>query len=136
METPRQPQSALAARRKLQGTDPIDIDAGLERLLSQLGEIETNDEFAKWRISFLGRYEAQLQASSIDLARNFDEEMQDLVENLIGIVFDIQGQIVDGGLGGGYVGTDCLRLFRELDEATTLRKIIQELCPLLLPVVH
>lgn len=103
----------------MQGTDPIDIDAGLERLLSQLGEVKTHDEFAKWRVSFLGRYEAQLQASSIDLARSADDEMQELVENLIGIVFEIQGLIVDGDITCRNIDNECLRLFRELYETTT-----------------
>lgn len=125
METPRQQQSALGARRKLQGTDPIDIDAGLEILLSHLGNIETKDEFAKWRISFLGRYEAQLQSNGIDLARKFDEEMQNSLVSLIGIVFGIQGQIVDGGLRRDFISPECTSLLQELDQTMRDRKFLQ-----------
>jgi hypothetical protein len=56
------------------GADPVSMDIGLERLLSQVRSIaSTEDDFIRWKVSVVGRYEAHVEQKGIETARVADD---------------------------------------------------------------
>lgn len=79
------------ARKKLFGVDPVSVDPGLARLLchdvcttttttTRNGiddDDDDTDNFLKWRISVVGRYEAYIELTGLEKARLVEESLVD-----------------------------------------------------------
>jgi hypothetical protein len=79
-------------------TNPLKEDDQLQRLLAQVDDIKTKNEFSAWRASFLKQYEKYLDPSGVGVASEALHALDALLKKLVSLVNKLQGHLREGEL--------------------------------------
>ena len=111
-----------SSSRNVAITNPIKQDPELKALVDELGGIKKEEAFARWRESFLDKYENYLDRDSIARARAADDRMLAKMKSFAKPVMTAQKCIASGDIDSHRCNVRGQNALNELSESTAASK--------------